>query len=168
MNKRIIVAVLAMILLAMMFAAVPVMAKPTVTTIKAIQQNTSTVIGDTWTTNGGIIQSRDVINQGTITLYNPSTAGSPTYTFNHYNIYNRMQNPDKLRSVVLVDVCWNYIVNGITLGTFEGQIQWNFVDGVPQAHGVLHGTEMFEGQQLMFWKDNTQPGIVWVGTLMVK
>ena len=165
-KARFLIVPLLAVLFFILFA--PVLAEPTITPIKAIQVNTSNIVEKTWTTNGGIVQEKDVLNQGTIRLYIPSTASSPTYTFEHYNVYNRMRNPEKLHSTICVDVTWNYKVADIIVGTFEGQIQWNIVDGVPQAHGVLHGKGVFDGQQLMFWKDNTQLGIVWVGTLKVK
>lgn len=154
--------------LVLFMSVAPALAAPTTTPIKAIQVGTVISTEKTWTTNGGIIQNQGVLNEGTIRLYIPNTASSPTYTFQFANVYNQMRNPDIMHSTLRVDATWNYKVDGNIVGTFEGQIQWNILDGVPQAHGVLHGTGMFEGQQLMFWKDNTQSGIVWVGTLMVK
>jgi hypothetical protein len=148
---------------------VPVLANPpTVTAIKAIQLGSPSAPEDTWTTNGGIVQNRGVIVTGTIKLFIPSTAASPTYIFAQNNLYNSMTNPDIRHITIRVDAEWKYPASGTTTGTFEGQIEWNVVDGVPQAHGVLHGTGIFDGQQLMFWKDNAQTGVVWVGTLMVK
>ncbi len=151
-----------------MLIAPALAAPPTVSEIKAIQLGLPSNAEKTWLTNGGINQTQGVVVQGIIRFFNPITAATPTYTFNFYNVYNAMANPDIRHTTIRVDATWKYIVSGSVRGTFEGQIQWNVVDGVPQAHGVLHGTGTFEGQQLMFWKDNTQTGTVWVGTLMVK
>ena len=152
------------ILVVPVLAIAPLPTPPNQIAIKAVQAGKVTSVEDTWLTGSAINQSRGVVNQGTIKLYIPNTAGSPQYTFNFYNVYGSTVNSSVPIINIRVNAQWNYIVNGQVVGTFEGQIEWNY----PNAHGNLHGTGIFEGQKLMFWRDTAITGTTWVGTLTIK
>jgi hypothetical protein len=130
------------ILVVPVLAIAPVPRPPNQIAIKAVQSGKVTSVEDTWLTGSAINQSRGVVNQGTIKLHIPNTASSPQYTFNYYNVYGSTVNTSVPILNIRVNAQWNYIVSGQVVGTFEGQIEWNY----PNAHGNLHGTGIFEGQ----------------------
>lgn len=163
--KKISVVVLVFVLLMMFAFVAPALAEtPTITSIKAVQSGTFTSTEKMWITNGDIRQQKGVVNEGTIKLYIPETASTPTYTFELYNVAHSTRDMDEpTPHTFLVNASWRYIVNGEVVGTFEGRIDWNLYS--PQiAHGVLQGTGIFEGQTLRFWVQ--YPPTVWYGTLM--
>lgn len=163
--KKISVVVLVFVLLMMFAFVAPALAEtPTITSIKAVQSATIASTEKTWDTNGGIRQMQGVVNVGTINLYIPETASTPTYIFDLYNVYDRTGDIDAgIPITIRVNATWRYIVNNEIVGTFEGQIEWNF--NSPQiAHGLLQGTGFFEGQTLRFWVQF--PPTIWYGTLM--
>jgi hypothetical protein len=164
MNNKVALVLTCMVGLLLLFSIMaPALANaPTRTAIKAVQAGTASAPEKTWTTNGGIAQSRGIVNTGTVSLYIPDTASSPQYIFNLYNVYDFTRDQATGLWVLRVDAQWRYEVNGELLGTFEGQINWNY----PDAHGVLHGTGVFDGQTLMFWRDTAYPPTTWVGTLI--
>ena len=166
--KRVTVIVLAFALLVMTFAAVPVMAKaPTVTPIKAVQVGAFVPPpGKMWVTGSDIIQVRDFLNVGTVSLYIPDSSAIPTYVFKLNNMASMTRNPSTEQPIIVrVNATWIYPMSGTTQGTFEGQIEWNF-NSPHVAHGLLHGTGIFEGQKLSFWLDTAiMDPITWVGTL---
>ncbi len=165
--RRVTVLVLAFALLMMFVAVAPVMAdKPTVTAIKAVQVGAfMPPPGKVWTTGSGILQVRDFLNVGTVKLYVPDSSSVPTYVFKLNNLASLTRNSDNETAIIRVSAEWIYPVSGTTQGTFEGQIEWNY-NGPHVAHGLLHGTGVFEGQKLSFWVDTTFVGnVTWVGTL---
>jgi hypothetical protein len=168
MKKRLILVGVIAFLVLFSVAAPALGEAQTKTPFKALQiNNPATTPEKTWTTNGDIRQVRDQLNTGTIQLYIPDTASSPQYVLRHNNMLHATRNLDRTSGdagfwIIHVDVQWIYEVNGVILGTFEGQINYN----VPQAHGILHGTGVFEGQTLMFSASSLTPQIIWVGTLL--
>jgi hypothetical protein len=136
------------ILVVPVLAIASVPTPPNQITIKAVQSGKVTSVEDKWLTGSPINQSRGVVNQGTIKLYIPNTASSSQYTFNFYNVYGSTVNTSVPVLNIRVNALWKLIVSGQVVGTFEWQIEWDY----PNAHGNLHGTGIFEGQKLMFWR----------------
>jgi hypothetical protein len=164
-----------LVMLMFVLIVAPAIAKePTITDIYAIQKGTVTSTEDQWTTNGDIMQKQGVVNEGTVQLFIPNTASTPTYIFKLYNVYSQTNNINSVPNVVFyppytirVDAKWIYSENGVVKGTFEGQINWN-INSPGDAHGLLHGTGIFEGQTLKFWEDTSKTGTQWIGTLTVR
>ena len=152
------------------FVAPALAIQPEVTPIKALQVGAPTSWEKEWF-SGDILHRTGVVAEGTIRLYIPATASTPTYTFRFYNIYHVVADTVDTNGpyVVIVDAKWIYedSVTKEVYGTFEGQINWN-INSPSDAHGLLKGTGQFEGQTLKFWEDPTTTGTQWYGTLRVK
>ena len=164
--KRVAVAVSVLALLVIFAFTAPVMAKaPTTTPIRATQSGTITSIEKEWFSDG-IVHRKGVVNQGTIRLYIPDTASSPTYTFSFYNVFDVSVDTEDTNGpyTIRVDAMWKYSEGGAVVGTFEGQINWN-MNSPHVAHGLLQGTGIFDGQTLRFWEDTATAGTNWLGTL---
>ncbi len=169
----------------MLFALSPATAKLAAKVpVIATQAGITTVPGEYWTTDGGILQIRDDEGAGIAKLYiNSAPPAAPDYTFTYHREYLASVHlgqeipfpgpwPDAV-GIWHVTLVWQYIVNSQVMGTFEGQ--WEFKStgwytspsphtGSSEGHVVLQGSGIFARQTLLL--DSTGAPLTFTGYLL--
>jgi len=168
--RKVAIVVLAVSLLTIIFAAMPVMADPiegqkVAVTLKFTPVYGSDVPDYRWTTDGGVTQVRDggckyqleLVIDGAPAIFGESVAARDAL--------------GKRPEMVLYhehQVMW-FSAEG---GGFEGYDLLRMTDFKSrteftlQAHGVYQGTGAFEGQTLNLWRDKGLQNPVWEGYLL--
>ena len=184
MNK-VVVVVLALALLAVTFAAVPVLADKTdgqlvSVTQKFVSQIGPIIPGERWRTDSGIFQLRGWQYRYTARL----TVGSTIYPLYSVTTYDGVFNPNTGVVNLRYDVVWYWYTgpapavsaNGFA-GNFESKLT-NVITYPPPVYGpggggetihcVLQGFGTFEGQTLMLSYDGPVHGGDLAGFLLIK
>lgn len=151
-------------LLSIIILATPIMATPaTKTPVTATSVRTGTASGESWVTNGGIMQFRGYQVVYAVTL---NIEGESSLEGTSSNVWNGRLNMKTGEMIIHYNVVWTF-----PGGSFEGIIQ-SRLESYPQPyeyyeiHGVLQGTGVFEGQKLNLSYEGSTIDPVWEGFLI--
>lgn len=164
MNKKVLVIAVALMVVAML--ATPVLAdSPKKIPVTATQAGGQVEGPDsrTWTTEGGIVQYKDWLGSGSIKLDLPSSLGG-TLMGSSTSVVSFSKNTKTGVGVVHIEMTWTF-----TDGTFEGidEMKNYYIEGIKEAHVVMHGTGDYEGWVLILSGTATPAPMKWEGDLLI-
>jgi len=169
LNRKFLVMAVAFMAVAML--AVPVMAEPTkgqkVPASIIVVGSEPEVPGESWVTNGGILQARN----GEHIIYNILTIGNQQYDVYSSNVQDMTLNFKTGMGVIHYDAVWYIPEEGSDSG-FKGNVEakisdFDYLSGTFNrltVHCVTQGFGDFEGQTVMLSYDGPPGvGVVWTG-----
>ncbi len=123
-----------------------------------------------FTTDGDTIHCRNQLGAGTIKLwYGTVASGTPAYEGTTSSVIMWNLNLKTGEGPIKYEMTWTF--RG---GTFEGNIDGTMIALSPTAnimtgaHGVLHGTGIFEGQTVILRGERPQgQPFTWTGTILM-